>query len=114
MAWPWVQQCVIQAWRLCWEKAWWLLQVAVSVVLVTTAVLLNVAWQRYRALDVGYDADRVVRARPDWEMRGTDAAGQWSLARRVAERVDRRQEVEGVAVWRTVIESYPPRPEWVR
>ena len=87
-------------------------QVAVSVVLVTTAVLLNVAWQRYRALDVGYDADRVVRARPDWEMRGTDAAGQWSLARRVADRVAQRQEVEGVAVWRAVIESYPPRPEF--
>lgn len=87
-------------------------QVAVSVVLVTTAVLLNVAWQRYRALDVGYDADRVVRAIPDWEMRETDAAGQWSLVRRVAERVARRQEVEGVAVWRTVIKGYPPRPEF--
>jgi len=87
-------------------------QVATSVVLLTAAAMQLTAWRRFTHLDVGYDAERVVIARPDWELLGTPEADQWALARRVAPRLASRPEVDGVVVWRQIGENYPPRPEW--
>lgn len=87
-------------------------QVATSVVLVTAMFVLQSTWRRFVALDVGYDADRVVVARPDWQIERTPPVEQWALARRVAIRLTARPEVEAVAVWRHIHESYPPRPEF--
>lgn len=86
-------------------------QVAASVVLVTTALTLGGVWRSFERLDVGYDARTIVRAVPDWEARGTDADGQWALARQVGLRLAARPEVGGVALWRYVGMNWPPRPE---
>lgn len=87
-------------------------QVATSVVLLATATLQLTAWRRFTHLDVGYDAERVVVARPDWDLLGTLPTEQWALARGLAPRLQARPEVEGVVVWRQVGMNYPPRPEW--
>jgi predicted permease len=87
-------------------------QVAMSVVLLAGASILHVSWQRFRSLDLGYDADRVVQARPDWALAEAEPDEQWAVSRRAASRLVQRPEVDGVAVWRQIGQDWPPRREF--
>jgi putative ABC transport system permease protein len=87
-------------------------QVTACIVLVAAAAVLGSAYRALHSLDLGYDADVVVEARPDYELLRMDVAAQWTTARAVAERLRNDPTVSGVAVWRYFTEAYPPRPEF--
>lgn len=87
-------------------------QVAVCVVLLAATGALTAAIRAFAALDVGYDADRVVEALPDYGLSRTSLDAQWGLARGVAERMRARPDQAGVALFELTEEKYPGRPEW--
>lgn len=88
-------------------------QVATSLVLVTAAVVQLSAYDTVRHADMGYDADRLVQAVPDYEIAGLDpTTAQWPLALTIADRLSTMPTVAGVAVWQTIGQGYPPRPEY--
>jgi len=88
------------------------IQVGVCVVLLAVATVLAAAYEEFGALEVGVDSEGVVEIHPDWEVAGLDAAAQWALAERVADRLERSPEVQGTTAWRQLGEDYPPRPEF--
>lgn len=87
------------------------LQVAGSVVLVVTGVMLGFAFQEYRGLDVGYDLDRAVLLVPDYEDGGVDRGGQWAAARRLSQHLSQREEIAGIGLIRITYQPFPPEPE---
>jgi putative ABC transport system permease protein len=87
-------------------------QVAMCVVLVATAAVLGSAYRALTKLDMGYDADQVVEAMPDYAMARMDVPAQWNLARDVAARLRSNPAVSGAAVWQELGEDYPPRPNY--
>ncbi len=86
-------------------------QVATCVALLAVLGLFGAMFRAYRDIDPGYDAARLVRAGPDYEAAGMERTAQWTLARRVAERVRRDPSVSGVALWSKMTGAWPPRPE---
>jgi putative ABC transport system permease protein len=87
------------------------LQVTACVVLVATAAVLGSAYRTLHSLDLGYDADVVVQAQPDYDLLRMNPPSQWATARAVAERLREDPALSGVAVWEYFGEDYPPRPE---
>jgi putative ABC transport system permease protein len=87
-------------------------QVAVCVVLVSMLGVFAAAYRAYAAVDPGYDARRLVRAAPDWQAAGMDAAAQWAVARQVAERVRHDPAVSAVALWHLMMGAWPPQPRY--
>jgi predicted permease len=94
------------------QRAMVAIQLATSVVLVAIAAVFGSAYRSLHALDLGYAADSVVQAVPDYELARMGAAEQWEVARTVAARLRGRPGIEGVGVWEAVGMDYPPRPEF--
>jgi predicted permease len=87
-------------------------QVSVCVVLVAVAAVLGSAHRSLHRIDLGYDADAVVQARPDYDLLRMEPPEQWAAARSVADRLRGDPNVSGIAVWEAIAEDYPPRPEY--
>lgn len=86
-------------------------QITVTLVLVAAAAVLWSAHRTYAEVDLGYDAEQVVEAIPDYPLAGLEGPEQWALARRVLGRLQQRPGISGATAWRVVGEDYPPRPE---
>ncbi len=87
-------------------------QVATCVVLSAAATVLGSAYRALYRIDMGYDADRVVQAKPDYGTLRMDVEEQWDVARTIAERLRGHPAVSAVAVWEMIGEDYPPRPDF--
>jgi len=87
-------------------------QVATSVVLLAVASVLGAAYQKFGALDVGFDAEQVIEIFPDWDVADMGPAEQWRVAERLVRRLADVPEIEMATAWGMIGEDYPPRPEF--
>lgn len=85
-------------------------QVAIAVMLLGIVGVLLKAVGNVRALDVGYDAGRVVLVRPDWASTDAGDATQRYALEGLQQRLPSLATAEAVALWRTRVGAWPPPP----
>jgi predicted permease len=86
-------------------------QVALTITLVCVGGVLSLAVTKFGRIDLGYDADRIVAAYPDYEIAPMSDAEQLTLGLAVIDRLAGHPGVEDIALWRMSSQDYPSRPE---
>jgi predicted permease len=82
-------------------------QLALSVILIAALGIMLKALHNFRELDVGYDAQRTIVVRPDWDASDFDDRAQLDIAERIARELP-LLGYERPAFWRTRAPTYPP------
>ena len=83
-------------------------QVTLALALVAAAGIVAKSLANYRALDVGYDVERVVVATPEYDFDGWDDARQRQLGEAFLARFGTRGDIESAATWRYRASAWPP------
>jgi putative ABC transport system permease protein len=86
-------------------------QVALTMVLASLGVTFAAAYSRFAGIDVGFDAERVVAAHPDYALTGATDEEQRELARAAVTSLPGQPGIEAATSWRMSIQSYPPPGE---
>jgi hypothetical protein len=87
-------------------------QIAAAVVVVLGAVFTTVRAQKYFNIDLGYDAERIVVAVPDYRSAGLARASRPEIASSMVARLQGRPGVAAAGAWYQSAQQYPPRPEY--
>ena len=86
-------------------------EIAVAIVLACSASIIGKSLRMFRGIDLGYDGDRVLVARPDYAM------AKYDFTRQINTGEELRSELRGtsrsvtVTYWRRITGGWPPPPD---
>lgn len=86
-------------------------QVGVALFLVTTSATISMAVRAYRAIDVGYSADRVVVAEADYGSVGIGRDHQGVLSEELRDALSKEPAIAAATRWQIYSIEFPPRDE---